>query len=184
MDLPRYLLSFDPGGGSRTWAYALSVVRRGGNKLFYRPISCGFAPIIEDLSAPDVRPLISFRDHLLSQIAPSARVDLVAERFIGRGFSKKIAETIPFALGVWTTLWGSRGQVNMIMAANWKVKLEKEKSLLVGKNYKIEEPWFQRWWESWFSVRNPIERTAHVQDACAIGLWWWRYKLGVDCRLF
>jgi len=175
MVVPDYLLSFDPGGSSTTWAYCLSEIKDNQ----FTPLDVGYVPVLEDIAVPDVLALRNFKTYIMKQLPKSAEVDLCAERWIARsGSAGKAAEYISFSLGAWTLLWGTTGHVRFITASQWKVKLKKEpRKLPKGSKYK-------EWWEDQFHAFKPIHqlknKITHPQDACGIGYFYWKYILKLD----
>lgn len=182
-----YVLSFDPGGSQKTWAYALSSVRETRGRAAYGLIESGFCPTIEDLSRPDFSTLADFLHALVDrhQLGTRYTCDLVAERYVGRGHTGSLNEFIPFHLGFWTTMWQQLGlgKVRAIMASQWKLKAKKWNS-----SYSFASTGFENWWEDYFSFYLPTwdqKRSKscdkHIQDACAIGWYYWYYEMSINC---
>jgi len=181
---PRFVLSFDPGGADTTSAWCLSTLKIRSQRLIYTPIEIGFAPVVQDIAYPDLAPFENFRDNLLKEY-PNCRIDLVAERFIARKFAARHGEYIPFSLGMWSALWKGIGPVRNIMASQWKQPLKrfnKKVSILPRlKRKSLYENWWEDMWADWLPVEEQDKGDVHKQDACAIGWWYWRWELGLDC---
>lgn len=147
-------------------------VRHG---VYFTPLQTGYVPTLESIPEPDFSRHLAFADSF-SQTS----MDLVAERFIGRGFAKKIAEHIPFQLGFWASIW-NRGRFRLIMPSQWKVPFKKYNSKFTD----LEG--YENWWEWYFSEKNSSEdrrkKVVHAQDATAIALYYWREVLKVDCQV-
>lgn len=176
-NLPQYVLSFDPGGSGKTWAYAISTIKVRSNRNYFVPVEWGFIPPIEDIAKPDIKHIIEIK-RTLTEKYPNVRMDLVAERFVGRGFTSWLAEYIAFELGCWCSLW-DRGQIRFIMASQWKRMLEKRVDL--KPTLKRYDSWWEEFWMDYTSVDEQHQGIVHTQDALAIGFWYFRYELGVNC---
>lgn len=188
--LPDYVLSFDPGGSMRTWAYSLSSLRdNGGEKKAYHILEAGFVPVVEDMSRPDFTLIEKFCENLRDRHWLYPRLggftcDLVAERYVGRGHTGSLNESIPFHLGYWTSLWqkSDLGDCRFIMASQWKLKAKKLNPVNLG------ETAFENWWEDYYSYLlpewdiKPNKSTArHLQDACCIGWYYWNFEKKIFC---
>jgi len=175
MTIPEYVLSFDPGQKDTTWAYCLSTVKDGE----FTPVEAGFSPVFEELGTLDFSKHLQFKERLVTSYGTS--IDLVAERFIARGFAAKIGEYIPFTLGFWSHAW-QVGNVKLLMASQWKIPFKRFNS-----KYKFEDKRLENWWEDRFAYltteENRKKKIVHIQDATAIGLFYYRKILGVDCKL-
>jgi len=182
--LPRYVLSFDPGGLETSSAYCISTLKVRSSRLIYVPLETGFSPVFENISQPNLEPFEKFRDNLVKRYS-CKRIDMVAERFIARGFAARHGEYIPFTLGVWRCLWRDLGIIRNIMASQWKQPLKRvNKKVDILPKYKKKST-YDNWWEDvWadqLSVPEQDKGDVHKQDACAIGWWYWRWELGIDC---
>lgn len=184
-----YVLSFDPGGSSRSWAYALSSVRfRDTNAPFFGVLETGFVPVLDDLARPNFECIKSFSKDLCSRwgIGSLYSCDLVAERYVGRGHTGSLNEMIPFHLGFWASHWLSLGAggFRAIMASQWKLKAKRW-----NNNYCFDlEQSFENWWEDYYAYFIPqwdLKRSKscerHIQDACAIGWYYWRFEKKINC---
>jgi len=185
--LPDYVLSFDPGGSRETWAYALSSVRDLGDSSSYHIVEAGFVPVVEEIARPDFSPLDKWledlRDrHWLKPRLGGFSCDLVAERYVGRGHTGSLNESIPFNLGFWASAWqqADLGQCRLIMASQWKLKAKKW-------NTPTSAP-FENWWEDYYCHLLPTWEVSptkstpkHLQDACCIGWYYWRFEKKIIC---
>lgn len=170
--LPTHVLAFDPGGTDHSWAYCLSTIKDGE----YTPVQSGFVPVFSELSNIDLSKHLQFRDFLIESYGES--IHLVAERFIGRGFTAKISEYIPYSLGVWTAIW--KAPFKLVMASQWKKPFKRF-------NAKYPTHKYENWWEHHFEYlateEHKKKRVIHIQDAACIGLFYYRKILGVQCSL-
>lgn len=168
--IPSYVLSFDPGGSSSSWAYCISTVQN--NKFL--PLEVGYAPTISNkIANPDFTELKKFKNTLYTKYP---NMDLVAERFMGRGFGSWLTEFIGFHLGWWASSWED-GNVRFIMASQWKQKAKKFKPFVKTGKY-------ENWWEWDFkdvaTEQQQKKGVIHLQDAICIGWWFWKYQLTVE----
>lgn len=175
MTIPTYVLSMDPGAKSTTWAYTVATVENNHFKI----LECGFVPILEDLSAIDLKPTFDFITRLKNTYRE--QLDFVAERFIARGFAAKHAEFIPFTLGVWYSHW-KYGAAKLITASQWKVNLKK-----LNKHYKAPSKRYENWWEfhfeSYTTEESRKKKAIHVQDSVAMSFWYYRKVLNINCKI-
>lgn len=170
MDLPDYVVSFDPGGSNTTWAYCVS--RTDG--IIYEVLETGYAPVFEDIAKPNSEAHLDFLRQLNGRY-PKGRIDLVAERYISRTFNSWLMEYIGFGLGWWTHAW-TRGTCRYIMPAQWKKFAKKYWADFepVGK--------YADWWELAFCEQlTDVERRKHIvhkTDATCMGWFYWHQELG------
>ena len=175
--LPAYVLSFDPGGSGKTWAYTLSTLKFRSNRILYCPLECGFLDTLENIAKPDFSKHNQFKSNIEKKYA-GAKINLVAERFIGRGFTSWLSEYIAFELGYWSAAW-KMGECRFIMAAQWKRKIDKEfKTYTISKKY---EKWWESFWSDYTSIENQKDGVVHIQDSCGIGYWYWSQELNINC---
>jgi hypothetical protein len=173
----------------RTWAYALSSVRDTGDKSStYQVVETGFVPVVADIARPDFSEIKCFFENLKDRYGLGPRLggfscDLVAERYVGRGHTGSLNESIPFHLGIWISLWRENylGECRLLMASQWKLKAKKY-------NQQVDSAPFENWWEDYYSYLlpnwelNPTKSTErHLQDACCIGWYYWTYEKKIFC---
>jgi len=175
MKTSHYVLSFDPGAKDTTWAYVVSQVKDN----YFEIVESGFAPVLEDLSTLELGPIFDFKNKI--ETTYRGRIDLVAERFIARGFAAKHAEYIPFTLGVWCSHW-LRGNAKLIMASQWKVVMKK-----LNKHFQPPNKRYDNWWEWHFEQYTTDEakkkKAIHVQDAATMGYYYFKKQLNIDCKI-
>lgn len=178
-----FTLAFDPGQYNNSWAFCFSTLRLRGETVTFCPLEVGFVPVLEDPPRPD------FSKHKLwiknlFDLYPQAlgSTTLVAERFVGRGLTGKMAEYISIGLGFWAGVWSLQniGRTRLIMAAQWKKPLKKlnEKYPLEMKSTK-----FENWWEDYFAYFQNEPKTVHIQDACGMAFWFNKYELKTECSI-
>lgn len=165
--VPDYVLSFDPGGSKETFAFAFCRVQNG----LFEVLESGFLPIVEEIARPDFAALHGFRQTILSKY-PEGTIDLVAERFMSRGFVSWLMEHVAFHLGWWCHGW-DRGRCRMIMPAQWKKYLLKH-PLCEPERY---EAWWGKYWSHLTSAEQQKKRITHVQDAVGMNYWYWLKEL-------
>lgn len=185
-----FVLSFDPGGSIKSWAYALSSVKHDAEERYsFHIVETGFVPVVEEIARPNFETLTLFFDglrdrHWLHPRLGGHTCDLVAERYVGRGHTGSLNESIPFHLGYWSCVWPQElGRVRLIMASQWKVKAKKWNSF---HTFTPNSP-FENWWEDYYAYLLPATKRKrskserHIQDACAIGWYYWRFEQGLNC---
>jgi len=181
MTLPDYVLAIDPAGKQENSAFCLSCLTTLNTTIMYEPLLTGIFPTIErgGIPQPDTWPFTKFRRQLKKKYPGT--IDLVIERYVGRGHTGWISEHIAFTMGAWAAVW-NLGAVRCIMASQWKKPLTQ-----FGEQYDYTSanPKYANWWEdhySYFYEADRIKRgDKHVQDACGIGYWYWGWELEVDC---
>jgi len=170
-------VSCDPGGSGASWAYSISKIKYRRPVCIFCPLEVGFLNPVEDIAKPDLSTFKTFVNNI-KQKYPNSRIDLVAERFVARGFATWLSEYISFGLGALHILW-DMGETRFIMASQWKRMLEKRVSL--APTMKKYEYWWEEYWRDYLNVEEQDKGTVHVQDASAIGFLYWRYEKQINC---
>jgi len=175
-----FTLAFDPGQYNNSWAFCFSTLRIRGESVAFCPLEVGFVPVLEDPPRPDFSKHKIWLEELFKKYPQAlGRTTLVAERFVGRGLTGKMAEYISIGLGFWAGVWSlqSLGPVRFIMAAQWKVPLKK----LNVKYSVLKTTKFENWWEDYFAFYQENPKTVHIQDACGMAYWFNKFEIKNAC---
>lgn len=176
-----FTLAFDPGQHDYSWAFCFSTLRERGDTLTFCPLEIGFVPVLEDPPRPDFSKHKIWLENLFDKYPQAlGQTTLVAERFVGRGLTGKMAEYISIGLGFWAGVWSLQniGHTRFIMAAQWKVPLKK-----LNVKYLTRTTKFENWWEDHFAFYQEEPKTVHIQDACGMAYWYNKYELKNACGI-
>jgi hypothetical protein len=176
-NIPDYVVAFDPGGSLASWAYSISKIKYRRPVSIYCPVEFGFLSPVENIAKPDINSFRIFVQQVKTKY-PNVRIDLVAERFVVRGFATWLSEYIGWNLGALHALW-DMGESRFIMASQWKRMLEKRVGL--KPTMKKYEYFWEEYWMDFTSIDEQSRGVVHLQDSLAINFWYWRYEKGIDC---